>query len=517
MATSSRASSSPSAGRSETLPTDVRIATILIAACCVLALSLVGCKRVLNSGSSSDESFHVRMVNLLEDSPSVQYKIDTTVINSTGYLVATALSPAHAGSHTVSFAALRPVSLNSSDSTDPIPLPGSFDQSYTQGRDYTIFAYGKIDSPKTLTMDEQSDKPAVDDDFIEYQFVNAASNTPSVDIFITAPDGQINSPQKLATLNLGAKTDTTKLKLFKRPDVTDANADLIADFTIELRDPTTGAELFNSDKVRLVEKARLLWVLTNDTGPGPAKVKLLTLDGAVGANGSTTVIGSTVFDKDSRAAVRAVHVSPDSGSFDIFADSTLNTPLASHLAFRDKSSYATVPKGDVDLFALPAGSTGVILFVDEFNPVPATSSSAYAVGLMGSTDFLVTTDDRRSVATQSSFRFINLAPSQSGQDALVVYVTLPGQTLDFTASTTTTTDDATTFSKGAITYKSPPVPPVVLKSGTYEVRMAPTGTSRIVLDTTITVQDGSVTTFALIDDPDTATLELMPVEEALTQ
>jgi hypothetical protein len=47
--------------------------------------------------------------------------------------------------------------------------------------------------------------------------------------------------------------------------------------------------------------------------------------------------------------------------------------------------------------------------------------------------------------------------------------------------------------------------------------MTPTGTSRFVLDTTITVQDGSVQTFALIDDQDTAALELMPVEEALTQ
>jgi hypothetical protein len=510
MATSSRASSSPSAGRSETLPVDVRIATILIAACCALALTLAGCKRVLNSGSSSDESFHVRMVNLLEDSPSVQYTIDTTVINSAGYLVGTALSPAHAGSHTVSFSALRPPSLNSADPTTPISLTGSFDQSYTAGRDYTIFAYGKIDSPKTFTMDEQSGKPAVDDDFIEYQFVNAASNTPSVDIFITAPDGQINSPQKLTTLNLGEKSTTTKLKLFKRPDVTDPNADLIADFTIELRDPATGAELFNSDKIRLVEKARLLWVLTNDTGPGPAKVRLMTLDGGPTA-------GAIVLDKDSRAAVRVVHVSPDSGNFDVFADSTLNSPIATHLAFRDKSAYATVPKGDVDLFALPAGSTGVILFVDEFAPSPATSSSAYTVGSQGSTDFFVTPDDRRSVPTQSSFRFLNVAPSRLGQDALDVYLTLPGQALDFTQSTATNTDDAANFKKGSITYKTAPLGPTVLKSGTYEVRLTPTGTSRIVLDTTITVQDGSVTTFALIDDPDTASLELMPVEVALTQ
>jgi uncharacterized protein DUF4397 len=508
MAISSRASSSPSAGHFEALSADVRIATILIAVCCALALGLGGCKRVLNSGNESDESFHVRMLNLLEDSPAVQYKIDTTAITSIGYLTGTALSPAHVGSHTVSFAAIRPASLDANDSTDPIPLPGSFDQSYSQGRDYTIFVYGTIDNPRTFTMDEQSDKPAVDDDFIEYQFVNASTRTPSVDIFITAPDGQINSPQKLATLNLGEKTTTTTLKLFKRPDVTDANADLFADFTIELRDPITGDELFDSDKIRLNEKTRLLWVLTNDIGPGSSKVRLVTLDGGNGA---------VVPDKNSQAAVRVVHVSPDSGNFDVFADSTLKSPIATDIAFRDKSAYTPVPKGDVDLFALPASSTGVILFVEEFTATAGTSSSGYAVGRQGSTDFFVTADDRRSVPTQSSFRFLNVAPSESGLDGLDVFVTLPGQTIDFNASTSTTADDAATFKKGTILYKAVPTPAIVLRSGTYQVRMARTGTSNIVLDTSITVQDGSVTTFALIDDPETASLELMPVEDALTQ
>ena len=46
------------------------------------------------------------------------------------------------------------------------------------------------------------------------------------------------------------------------------------------------------------------------------------------------------------------------------------------------------------------------------------------------------------------------------------------------------------------------------------MRLTPTGTSRVVLDTTITVEGGSVQTYTLLDDPDTASLELMPVEEA---
>ncbi|MEP7244723.1 MAG: DUF4397 domain-containing protein [Gammaproteobacteria bacterium] len=55
----------------------------------------------------------------------------------------------------------------------------------------------------------------------------------------------------------------------------------------------------------------------------------------------------------------------------------------------------------------------------------------------------------------------------------------------------------------------------VLRSGTYQVRFAATGTSRMVLDTTITVIDGSVSTYVLNDDPESGDLDLMPVEEAL--
>ncbi len=504
MAMSSRASSSPSVVRSERSTGDALVAGVFIAACALVALSLAGCKKILNGGSG-DASFHVRMVNLLEDSPLVQYSIDGTVISSSAYLAATALSAAHPGDHTVGFAALRPASLDSSDTTDPIPIAGSFQQSYAQDRDYTVFAYGTLGTPKTFAMDEPSDKPAVDDDYIEYQFVDASPNAPSVDVYITAPEARITSAEKVATLAFGGKTTPVKLKLFPRADVTDTSAALIVDFTIELRDPTSGAVLFSSGKIRLAEQTRLLWAIANNIGPGPSKLELMGIDGVSG----------TYFSTGDQAAVRVVHVSPDSGAFDVYEGSSLNTPIAQNLAFRDTSAYTNVPVGDVDLIGVPAGSASIaFLFVKEFAAGTNGSYSAYTIGPQGSVDAFVLTDDRRGVPTQSKFRFYNVAPSLAGEEGLDVYLTLPGQSLDFTSSTSDTSDDASQFRRGTIAYKSV-TGSVILKSGTYQVRMAPTGTSRIVLDTMITVQDGSVQTFALIDDQATAGLELMPVEEAL--
>src|SRR5207245_157441 len=158
--------------------------------------------------------FHIRMVNLLTDSPGVQYSIDSTVITSVGYTSVASLNGGHPGDHTVTFGTLPPASLVSTDPTTAVAIGGTFSQNFAQGRDYTLFAYGTINNPKTFLMDEASGKPTPDNDFVEYQFVDAAPNMAAVDVYVTAPQGQITSAQKVTTLNFGAKSDTTKLKLF---------------------------------------------------------------------------------------------------------------------------------------------------------------------------------------------------------------------------------------------------------------------------------------------------------------
>src|SRR6185295_1720607 len=265
MAISSRASSSPSAGRSEPVKKrrsnlDVLIACVLLVSCLALAVFLASCKNVLND---EDESFHLRVVNLLEDSPAVLYYVDSTSITSANYQGATALGAARPGNHTVSLKAVRPASLNSDDTKDPIDLPGSFSQDYGRDRDYTVFAYGRLNDVHTFVVDEPSDKDDVEDDFIEWQMVNAAPNLPAVDVYLTAPEANINSAEKVATISFGAQTTASKLKLFRRSDVTDEKAALIVDMTFELRDPTTGARLFNSGKIRLSEQTRLLFAIAH--------------------------------------------------------------------------------------------------------------------------------------------------------------------------------------------------------------------------------------------------------------
>ncbi|MEJ1966750.1 MAG: DUF4397 domain-containing protein [Gammaproteobacteria bacterium] len=466
-------------------------------------LALAACKKILNS---SDDSFHTRMVNLIEDSPTVQYKLETTIIASTPYQAPTALAAARPGSHSVSFQAIRPASLVATDPTDPIDLGGSFDRSYTKNTDYTIFAYGKLDDVKTFVVDEPSDKAAVIDDNIEVEVIDADPNLPSVGVYITAPEAQITTPESLGTLAFGDKTAARTMKLYQRADVTDSTADLFTDLTFELRD-VTGAVLFTSAPIRVTEKSRIMVAITHNIGPGPSTAQLIGLDGITGVYTNTA----------DQVAVRFVNVSADSVPMDVIRGSSLSTPLAQNVAFRDRSSYVNVPDGDVDLIGFPTGATGLnFLFLEEFQATQGLSYTSYAIGPLATVDAEVLTDSRRSVPTQSSFRFLNAAPSLDGSDGLDIYVTVPGLVLDFDSTDDKdTTDDAPQFKRaGPWTYKSS-TDYTIYKPATYQVRFMATGTTRVVLDTTITLPAGGLQTYVLLDDPDTGALELMPVDDTI--
>ena len=500
MAMSSKGSSSRSAGRSELSP--MRMIRI-VAVGLTVVLALAGCRKILNN---DEEKMNTRMVNLLVDAPAVQYKLDDTVIASSVYQGSTSLSAARPGSHPISFGALRPTSLVSTDTTEPIALPGNFTRDFAKDTDYTIIAYGTMDAVQTLVLEDPTSKDDLADDTIELKFVNAAPNVGSIDIYITAPEGGVTTPENLGTVALGGKTPVRSMKLTKRADVTDPNASLFTDLTVEVRESGTGTVLYTSTKFRITEQARVTLAVSRNVGPGPSPVQLVGIEGLSGPFTAPT----------DQAAVRVVNLSPDTPPIDVIRASSTTTPIAQNLAFRGRSDYVLVPNGDVDLIAQPSGGqTSVFLFLEEITAVAGTSYSAYAVGPLASIDAQVLTDDRRKVPTQAKFRFLNAAPSQIDGDGVDIYVTVPGLVLDFDSTDDKdTTDDAPQFRRGTATVFHGVTDSFVYKAGTYQVRVMDTGTSRVLLDTTVTLVNGTVQTFALIDN-ENGQLELQTVDEAI--
>jgi hypothetical protein len=139
----------------------------------------------------------------------------------------------------------------------------------------------------------------------------------------------------------------------------------------------------------------------------------------------------------------------------------------------------------------------------------------YAVGPAADVDGLIVQDNRRSIPTLARFRFLHAAASLDDEDALDIYVTPPGQVLDFDADDDEDeSDDAATFRKfAAVAYPSA-TDYLALEEGSYEVHFAAAGTSRILMDSApFTVANGDVITYVL-HESETGVLELLPVDDS---
>src|SRR5512138_2292659 len=135
MAMSSKASSSRLAMHSKRQA--MRTWTRAVGAIALLGL-LAACS---NDSLNKDETtFHLRSLNLVENSPTLQIDVDDTTVTSAGYGSATSFSAGHPGQHTLSFSAVLPADLDDDDDDDETETPVSGASAYTflAGTEYTV-------------------------------------------------------------------------------------------------------------------------------------------------------------------------------------------------------------------------------------------------------------------------------------------------------------------------------------------------------------------------------------------
>jgi hypothetical protein len=507
MAMTSKDSSSKSARRSERRsPLDIVVAVLLVAACIAVALGLSSCNNPLEE---DDPTLDMRVVNLVEDSPLLRFLIDDAEMSSATYEAVTDIHAARPGSHEVKLEAFRPPELVDDDDDeddDPIPLGTILTQSFEGEMTYTIFAYGTMDDPGAFVMGTADQQDAVEtDDHMVWQIVNAASGAQAVDVYVTAPEAKITSPTRVATLNFTEHSESMDLLLFPRADRLDEDEALFVDMIIEVRAIGTNDVLFTSSTIRIGEQSRTLFAIVPNGGSGPAAVKLMRVDSA----------GTQHVDPRDNAEVRFVNVSRDSPPLDVIRAAVQRQTLAQNVAFRDRSEYVQVTSGETDLIATPTADPATFLFLEEFSTFAHRSFSVYAVGPAADVDGLVVTDVRHSVPTQTRFRFLHAAPGIDDEDAVDIYVTPPGQVLDFDAGDDEVEeDDAVQFRKFTGVAFPSATDYLTLEAGTYEVHFVAAGTSRVLLDSApFQVANGDVTTYVL-HDSETGALELLPVDDA---
>jgi hypothetical protein len=502
MAMSSKAFSSPSAMPSDGcepereqkgLPRDDRAWARVLCLAAVATLA-AACD---NSSLNEDETtFHMRALNLVEDSPSLAIDLDDTTVHSLKYGGSSGFSAGHPGRHDITFHALLPADLDDDDDDDDTEADVSGSTSYTflAGTPYTLVMYGTLADIRTYMIEGLNQRDAVDDDKLVLQFTNASPNAGEVDVYITAADAGVATRQYVDTLALTESSTPLELTLVRDDADLDEDATLTTEVVIELIRAGTSEAIYRSAAITFSEQGRALLSIADSNGPGTTPVKIVTSSG-----------GSYRHALDS-AALKFVHVSHDTPALDITVGSGLADPLAQNVGFRQSTTYADIKDGENGMIAVPAGMGSPYVFFEEFVATGGGYYTAYAIGPASLVDAVVVAADARSVPTQAGFRFVHGAGSLEDERPLDLYLRLPGQAVDFA-------DDDTVPSVSSLGYQSA-TSYFTLKQGDYDIYFAYAGTSRIVSGPRpFHVSNGEIISLVLMDD-ESGNLELMPVSDA---
>ena len=199
---------------------------------------------------------------------------------------------------------------------------------------------------------------------------------------------------------------------------------------------------------------------------------------------AATVAACSDDDPATTTRLRAVHLSPDAPNVDIIVN---GSQVATDVAYDESTDYYAIPSGTTDIQVQAVGSNDDVLAASP-SLAANTDYTVIAANLLASIEPLLLTDNNTApTAGNVKVRVVHGAPSAPAVD---VYVTAPGADL----ATATPTLTGVSF-KGVSAYLSVP-------AGDYEIRVTPTGTKTVVIDSgTVPLASGQIRTVIATDAP----------------
>ena len=212
------------------------------------------------------------------------------------------------------------------------------------------------------------------------------------------------------------------------------------------------------------------------------KLKLLTLLLAASALTAACSDDNNNTGPSGQSRVRVVHASPDAPAVDVLVD---NSTALSDVSYLTASDYLELADGSHNVKVNAAGTSTTVIDAD----VDLTDGSDYTViasGLVASIKPIVLQDDNSTPpAGTVRVRAIHGAPSAPAVD---VYVTSPGADLESASPAlgNVAFEDVSDY--------------LEVPAGEYQVRVTPTGTKTVVIDSgALTLTSGQVRTVIAVD------------------
>ena len=400
----------------------------------------------------------VQVLHASPDAPKVDVFVDgTKAISNLDFGQGSGIALLPPGSHIVSVQAQTPGS--------PTTVIGPATLTLEAGTQYIVIAAGAVSALAPVIFNRPLTPVAASQ--ARVQVFHAAPNAPAVDVYVTAPGTDLASEMPLGSFSFNGTIGPASVPAA----------------SYQIRVTPAGQKtpiVFDSGAISLPAGADLLIAAEQNTGPGTAPITLAVTD-AAGKN-------SQILDVSTPATVRVIHDTADAPAVSVYANSDFMTPVVASLAFPDFTAYLPIfPASSVtSVQVTPAGNPGTVVINAPLTLNAGTQYSVYAVGTLATIAPLVTTDDRRRLATQAKVRIIHGSPTAGNVD---IYLTAPG-----TGIATATPILTSVPFKADTGFLS-------VAAGSYDVTVTPTGTKTAAIGpATITVTNNGVYTAVARDN-----------------